>query len=157
MSCGRPLHLLEPWQPKLQVAGTRASTTISNTSAGANLEHWSLFSEGGTFFLARSSDTHASSAVSVFAIASAGGIIIGTTTAHSHGGGTITAAGMYVGSTQLNVPDYVFDDHKHLSIADVVTFVKEHTHLPWTAGRAELGKIDLSQRINAILASVENL
>ena len=65
--------------------------------------------------------------------ASDGGIIIGTTTANSHGGGTITAAGIYVGSTLLNVPDYVFDDpgYKHLSMSYVIAFVKEHAHLPW--------------------------
>src|SRR5207244_5007743 len=46
------------------------------------------------------------------------GIIHGTTIANSHGGGTITAAGTYVGSTLLNVPDSVFADprSKHLSL-----------------------------------------
>jgi hypothetical protein len=91
--------------------------------------------------------------------ASDGGIIIGTTTANSHGGGTITAAGIYVGSTLLNVPDYVFDNpgYKHLSISYVMAFVKEHARLPWTTGHAELGKIDLGQRLNEVLESVDNL
>jgi hypothetical protein len=91
--------------------------------------------------------------------ASDGGIIIRTTTANSHGGGTITAAGIYVGSTLLNVPDHVFDDpgYKHLSMSYVMAFVKEHAHLHWTTGRAELGKIDLGQRLNEVLESVENL
>ena len=39
----------------------------------------------------------------------------------------------------------------------VMAFVKEHAHLHWTTGRAELGKIDLSQRLNEVLESVENL
>jgi hypothetical protein len=91
--------------------------------------------------------------------ASDGGLIIGTTTANSHEGGTITAAGIYVGSTLLNVPDYMFDDpgYKYLSMSYVMAFAKEHTHLPWTTGRAELGKIDLGQRLNEILESVDNL
>ncbi len=41
------------------------------------------------------------------------------------------------------------------SVSDVVVVVKEHTHR--TIGRAALGNIDLGQRLNAVLASVENL
>ena len=80
-------------------------------------------------------------------------------TANSLGGGTITAAGISVGRTLLNVPDSVFadPDYKHLSFSDVMVFVKEYAHLPWTTGRTELGKIDLGQRLNEVLESVENL
>jgi len=83
----------------------------------------------------------------------------GTTTANAHGGGTITAAGISVGRTLLNVPDSVFadPDYKHLSFSDVMVFVKAHAHLPWTTGRAKRGTIDLSQRFNEVLESVENM
>ncbi len=86
-------------------------------------------------------------------------MIYGTTTANAPSGGTITAAGIYVDSTLLNVPDYVFDDprYNHLSLLDVMAFVKEHAHLPSTTGRADRSKIDLGQRLNEVLESVENM
>ena len=38
-----------------------------------------------------------------------------------------------------------------------MVFVKEHAHLPWVTCRAERGIIDLGQRLNEVLESVENL
>ncbi|MBI4135086.1 MAG: hypothetical protein HY471_03210 [Candidatus Sungbacteria bacterium] len=62
----------------LQIAGTRASTTISDTSAGTNLKHWTLSSQGGNFYIATSSDTYATSSVPRLTILSTGFVGIGT-------------------------------------------------------------------------------
>ncbi|KKW18515.1 MAG: hypothetical protein UY61_C0081G0001, partial [Candidatus Adlerbacteria bacterium GW2011_GWC1_50_9] len=62
----------------LQIAGTRASTTISDTSAGTNLKHWSLSSQGGNFYIATTSDSYATSSISRLTLTSTGLVGIGT-------------------------------------------------------------------------------
>jgi hypothetical protein len=47
----------------LEVAGTRPSFDISDFSAGTNLKHWLLSSEGGNFYLGTSSDSYATTSL----------------------------------------------------------------------------------------------
>lgn len=55
---------------KLQVYGTRASTTISDSSAGTGLKNWGLSSQGGNFYIATSTDAGATSTVNALSISS---------------------------------------------------------------------------------------
>lgn len=64
----------------IQEAGTRPFFALSDTAAGANLKHWTLSSQGGSFYVATSSDALATSTISAFSINSNGWVGISTTT-----------------------------------------------------------------------------
>lgn len=61
-----------PWM--LQIASTTASATfkpqlaLTDTSAGANLKHWTLSSQGGNFYISSSSDVFATSTTAALSI-----------------------------------------------------------------------------------------
>lgn len=73
----------------LNVAGTRPSFALSDTSAGANLKHWLFSSLGGGLYIGTTTDAYATSTPSAFYISNAGRIGIGTvapgTTFHING------------------------------------------------------------------------
>lgn len=82
----------------LQVAGTRPFFTLTDTSAGANLQHWFHASEGGNLYVGTSSDALATSTVSAFAI-NANGI----PTFASLGSGAVSAASGVLSAGTLSV------------------------------------------------------
>jgi len=62
----------------LDVSGTRPSIDLSDASAGTNLKHWLLTSEGGNFYIGTSTDAFATSSPSVLTMLNAGNVGIGT-------------------------------------------------------------------------------
>jgi len=62
----------------LQVAGTRPSFALSDTSASANLKHWLFSSMGGNLYIGTSTDAYATSSPSALTITNAGNVGIGT-------------------------------------------------------------------------------
>lgn len=60
-----------------QVNGTRPFSVLSDSSAGTNLKHWFLASEGGNLYVGTSTDVYASTSISALEIAGTG---FGTTT-----------------------------------------------------------------------------
>ncbi|HVY72769.1 MAG TPA: hypothetical protein VG984_01805 [Candidatus Paceibacterota bacterium] len=81
-SSGNPLVVVDPtgkvgvgtstphWN--LQVAGTRPSFALSDTSAGTNLKHWVFSSMGGNLYIGTSTDAFGTSSPAVFSISSTG-------------------------------------------------------------------------------------
>jgi hypothetical protein len=64
----------------LQVAATNApQLALTDSSAGANLKHWTLRSVSGSLFFATSSDAYATSSVSALTIDTNGKVGVGTT------------------------------------------------------------------------------
>ena len=64
----------------LQVAGTRPSFALTDTSASANLKHWLFSSMGGNLYVGTSSDALATSTTAAFTIDTNGRVGVGTTT-----------------------------------------------------------------------------
>ncbi len=64
------------WQ--LQVAGTRPSLALSDTSAAANSKHWLMSSMGGNLYIGTSTDAYATSTPSALTILNNGNLGIGT-------------------------------------------------------------------------------
>ncbi len=72
----------------------------------------------------------------------------------------ISASGLAVGGTTLNVPDYVFaDDYQLMPLAEVETFVLENSHLPNVPSAAEIqaGGLNMTQMQLTLLEKVEEL
>ncbi len=67
----------------LQVAGTRPSITLSDTSAGVNLKHWMFSSMGGNFYIGTSTDAYATSSPAALTILNSGFMGLGTSTPYS--------------------------------------------------------------------------
>ena len=62
----------------LQVAGTRPSLALTDTSAGTNLKHWLFSSMGGNLYIGTSTDAYATSTPSALTILNNGNVGIGT-------------------------------------------------------------------------------
>ncbi|MBI2054492.1 MAG: hypothetical protein HYT39_00095, partial [Candidatus Sungbacteria bacterium] len=62
----------------LQVAGTRPSFALSDTSASANLKHWLFSSMGGNLYVGTSTDAYATSTPAALTISNSGNVGIGT-------------------------------------------------------------------------------
>ncbi len=64
----------------LQVAGTRPTFALSDTSAGTNLKHWLFSSMGGNLYIGTSTDAYATSSPASLALLGNGNVGIGTST-----------------------------------------------------------------------------
>jgi hypothetical protein len=62
----------------LQIAGTRPSLALSDTSAGADQKHWLFSSMGGNLYIGTSTDAYATSTPSALTILNNGNVGIGT-------------------------------------------------------------------------------
>jgi hypothetical protein len=81
-----------------EVAGTRPMFDLADFSAGANLKHWLMSSEGGNFYLGTSSDAYATSSLSALTVTSNGLFGIATTSPYAQlsvGNYGVVAAGSY--------------------------------------------------------------
>lgn len=73
---------------------------------------------------------------------------------------TIDSNGLHVAGTQLNVPDYVFDDSYDLKpLSEVRAFIEANHHLPDIASAAEVaeGGLNMTAMQMALLRKVEEL
>ncbi len=64
----------------LTVAGTRPSIDITDTSAGTNLKHWLISSQGGNLYIGTSTDAYATTSIAALTLTNNGRVGIGTTT-----------------------------------------------------------------------------
>ncbi|MBU2260295.1 hypothetical protein KKC44_06890, partial [Patescibacteria group bacterium] len=63
---------------KLQIAGTRPTLTLSDTSATTNNKHWLFSSMGGSLYIGTSTDSYATSTTAALTILNSGNVGIGT-------------------------------------------------------------------------------
>lgn len=73
---------------------------------------------------------------------------------------TINSTGLHVAGTQLNVPDYVFDDSYELRpLSEVRAFIEANHHLPDIASAAEVaaGGLNMTGMQMGLLRKVEEL
>ncbi|CAA6812724.1 MAG: Unknown protein [uncultured Sulfurovum sp.] len=79
----------------------------------------------------------------------------------NHGDVIIPNGNLYVNGTQMNVPDYVFEeDYKLMPLHELKTYISKNNHLPGVVSADEVGKagvINLSGLQMTLLEKVEEL
>jgi len=121
----------------LQVAATRPFFALTDTSAGTNLKHWTLSSQGGNLYIATSSDALATSSVPALTLLSNGNVGIGTSTPGARlsiegscvdtGSGCADIAELYSASEPVEPGDIVAVDPSASQSATVKRATEEDT------------------------------
>ncbi|MFZ5964915.1 hypothetical protein ACOXXX_18375 [Thalassococcus sp. BH17M4-6] len=143
-----------------------AEILVENTAGpSAPRGMFTMRSNGGSFFTLDNTDagttwffTHENAAPNRFIIADA--VADGPEMSLSADGVLTVPGGFVVGSTTLNVPDYVFaDDYNLRPLSEVQTFIADNKHLPDIPSAAEVAEdgLDMTDMQMRLLKKVEEL